>query len=198
MDHAASFPGPKNLGIAANFIDALAECRGRRVAILEGDDYWTDERKLQKQCDFLDAKRDHSACFHCVRLLFDDGRFSDWAPVEGTKPSLEFTDVLVQMFVPNCSTLMFNNEPSLQLPAWLSGLPYYDWTLHACNAERGKLGYLSKAMSVYRIRSGGSWHGKPMSQQVAEVVRILDLLDRRYEGRYEQLIRAISGFGNNN
>ena len=48
------------------------------VAICEGDDYWTDPHKLQKQVDFLDSHPDFSVCFHPVRVTWEDGREPDY------------------------------------------------------------------------------------------------------------------------
>ncbi len=183
-------PQPRNLGIAANFVASLAKCSGRYVAILEGDDYWRDRNKLRKQHEFLVRNPDHAACFHRVQLLLEDGRLTDWTPLAGTRPSLEFADVLVQNFVPNCSALMFRNDPPLQLPEWVLELPAYDWILHVCNARRGKLAFLDEVMSVYRIHSHGAWQGKSMKDQVGDVLRTLDRLDRFTGGAHEGLIRA--------
>ena len=45
--------------------------KGKYVALCEGDDYWTDENKLQKQVDFMDANPDYTICFHDVKRIFE-------------------------------------------------------------------------------------------------------------------------------
>ena len=59
----------KNLGVIENFKRTLYACKGEYVALLEGDDYWTDELKLQKQVDFLESNRDYAIVFHNAEIL---------------------------------------------------------------------------------------------------------------------------------
>ena len=66
-----------NKGMMPNFIFALEEAKGKYIAMCEGDDYWTDPYKLQKQVDFLEQNEEYNIVFHKVKILNFDGSFLD-------------------------------------------------------------------------------------------------------------------------
>ncbi|WPU95295.1 glycosyltransferase family 2 protein [Mucilaginibacter sabulilitoris] len=61
-----------NMGIHKNLINTLKECTGKYVAFCEGDDFWTDPYKLQKQVDFLENNQDYIICCHYTRVVDPD------------------------------------------------------------------------------------------------------------------------------
>lgn len=62
----------KRLGAARIDVYNYSRVRGEYVAYCEGDDYWTDKKKLQKQVDFMESHPDYSICWHRVQLWYRD------------------------------------------------------------------------------------------------------------------------------
>lgn len=83
-EYAAKYPGKfvlllgeKNEGISMNYKKMLSECKGKYIALCEGDDYWTDVHKLQVQVDFMEKHPDYGFVGTYNTLLFSDGTVND-------------------------------------------------------------------------------------------------------------------------
>lgn len=73
-DKIIPFIREKNFGMVANCLDLMSHAKGEYYAFLEGDDYWIDENKLQKQVDFLDSHPDYAACFGKIIIVDQDDK----------------------------------------------------------------------------------------------------------------------------
>lgn len=157
-----------NVGGAANSIAVLNACRGQYVALLDGDDYWTDPRKLQKQVNFLEAHPEYSHCFHPVFWLeHATGQISvSYYGAPGIKQYYTLDDLLeYSNFVPTAS-VVFRSHLISEIPDWFSLCPVGDLPLHIlnlCNSGQDKVGFIDEPMAVYRRHSGGVHGGNRRS-----------------------------------
>lgn len=144
----------KNLGVIGNNIDSLRQAKGQYIALCEGDDYWTDPLKLQKQVDLLDKHQDMALCFHPVEVLFESQEEKNHIYPD-PKASLSFTveQLLKGNFI-QTNSVMYRRQNYDEMPLDIMPL---DWYLHLYHAQFGKIGFIDEVMSVYRRHPGGVW-----------------------------------------
>lgn len=147
----------------------LHACRGKYIAMCEGDDYWTDPQKLQKQVAVLKNDPGLSFCFHNVEVINDT--ISEWGaesffPVDGRKAlfarppdRIGVSDILEGNFIPTASVLV-RSGVALPIPRWIGSLPAGDWGHFIHWLQQGAGAYLDELMGVYRIHKGGVWSGQ--------------------------------------
>ncbi len=130
--------------------------RGRYVALLDGDDYWTSDDKLRAQVALLDARPELTICFHNVEVVDEQARSSGqlWnAPGQAEVSGLH--ELLRGNFIAT-SSVVYRRAAVAQVPAWYDGFfPVTDWPLHVLYAREGGIGYLDRTLGVYRLHAGG-------------------------------------------
>ena len=195
MDFQRRFPGKiipllreRNLGAMRNARETFSACRAQYLAVLEGDDYWTRDDKLQMQVDFLDAHPDHSVC--CTRALFVSEANTTEASVGPRIPAgtYEMTELFHANFIATC-TVMYRWGSIPLLPEWMLNLKMMDWPLHILVAQSGKIALLDDITSAYRMHPGGIWSSMRTMDQELAVVHMLKAVDKHFKGRYTHVIR---------
>ena len=139
----------KNLGMMPNFIFTMEECKGEFVAMCEGDDYWTDPLKLQKQVDFLETNPDYVLCFHQVSILKTNGEIVDDF-ITKVPENYETIETLARLgnYI-HTPSVVFRNVIK-EFPFEFEHAPFGDYFLYIMLAELGKLKWLQEKMAVYR------------------------------------------------
>jgi glycosyltransferase involved in cell wall biosynthesis len=180
----------KNMGAIQNMGATLAACRGTYIALLEGDDYWTDRYKLQKQVDFLDSNPAFAMCCHRVQLLDPAGQEGvDVLPTRAAGP-YTIEDLLSENFVPACSAMLRRGLIG-SLPSWHSELAMGDWPLFALVSSKGGIELMDEIMAVYRVHQGGIWSSRSRLSRIREVSRMLEVLDKHFSFKYTNIIRPV-------
>lgn len=155
---------PKNLGINPNLNHVIQACRGRYIAFIEGDDYWTDPDKLAIQTDFMQRSPQCAFSFHAAREVFhDSGREGrSHRPARPLRRGFyDIRDIILEggaFFM--TAALMFRATAVQPLPAWFNSAPVGDFPLAFCAATHGRVGYIDREMSAYRNHDNGSWSSK--------------------------------------
>ncbi len=180
----------QNQGINPNFFGTLAACRGKYVALLEGDDFWSSPDKLQKQVEALDVHPEWAMCFHPAECMYEGNMEGppviplDWKKAEAT-----IEDLFDVNFIPTCS-VVFRNRLVTTYPTWLNDLTLGDWPLHIIHASHGNIGFLPEVMSTYRIHSNGVWSGATQAQRITGIFQMFSAVDHHFGGKYAALIDA--------
>ena len=139
------------------------KAKGKYIALCEGDDYWTDPLKLQKQVDFLEENEDCQLCYHATKLNYDNDSYS--STVVGPKKiqqahKLTIEDLLsdgLRSLGIRTESMVFKSSVIETMPDWVQNAPLGDYALKLLCAYAGKIGYIPDIMGVYRRGNIGSW-----------------------------------------
>lgn len=151
---------------------AFPQIQGKYIAICEGDDYWTDPLKLQKQVDFLESNPDYAISFHDAGFTGDkDTDFYEHAKyfreVLNNRSTFELSDLIKNNFIPNCTVVYRNCVETF--PDLFKNTVFPDWPLHIIFAQKGKIGYINEVMAVHHKRCSGIWEGLSLDSRMNSV-----------------------------
>lgn len=155
---------------------------GNYIALCEGDDYWKDLDKLQKQYDFMEVNQDCSVCF--TAALFENNSKPSKSFIkkpfnfqDGHKYSLNDSIYKAGDFM-TTPTIFFRAEYFNQFPQWIYEAPVGDMPLSLYLGTVGYYGYLDFVGSVYRVNTSSSWSSKMTFEKRRRIVQgLLKLLD---------------------
>jgi glycosyltransferase involved in cell wall biosynthesis len=141
------------------------QAHGKYIAICEGDDFWTDPFKLQKQVDLLEAHPGCSISCHKVLYHFEDGGTEDYEfpDIDGEKV---FSKVeLFGRYISATCSIMFINEKIDELEDFLDGFMVTDIPIVYFYLNIGDMGYLGERMATYRLHNQSIYHPLKALQQ---------------------------------
>jgi glycosyltransferase involved in cell wall biosynthesis len=185
----------KNVGLIANYMRTIKECDGKYIAICDGDDYWIDENKLQKQVNFLENNPDYSIVYTRVRKLFINGKTRD-SGYNLEKKYLDFDDLIFNNFIHSVTVLFKNIQNCGEVPSWFVKFPFGDWQTYLwVIKDGGKIHFLEDISSVYRMNIGVSaGYMRRNSSFIQVLLKILENIysDESFSHRKEIVALSIS------
>lgn len=177
--------------------------QGKYVAFCEGDDYWEDKYKLQKQVDVLEENEECHMCLHHVKVVGENGEDSGWGyPLynidTGVLSSYDFLKGLTDGYFFHTTSFLCRME---DIRTFINPVPEFyknsdvdDVPLLLYFGQLGKNYYIGESMSCYRRNSTGSW----TERQKGNIERIIKhkelMIDLYYKyddytkGKYKDLV----------
>lgn len=183
-------------------------CHSPFVALCDGDDYFTDPQKLQKQVDFLEAHPTCAICFHPVQVVYEDGTdrsriYPQPELLPRGKRSFYYLADLFKCNFMQTNSVMYRWRFCEGLPEWFEGdLVPGDWYWHLLHAQMGKIGFMQDVMSVYRRHKQALFYAAETENSSIEhrlqygmaELHFYDAINKHFKRRYE---RSIISFSNN-
>lgn len=173
------------------------KARGKYIALCEGDDYWTDPLKLQKQVDFLEKNPEYGLVCSNASIL-SNGSELDW------KRYYKNCDIPMKDVILKRGSWIYTAS-MLYRRALISDYPDYalkchvgDYPLSIHLALRGKVYYFAEKMVVYRFLTPGSWSSTTRMNEgffdaLMSELRMLQEYDNASNGIYHKYFQRVIG-----
>ena len=193
------FPGDGFNLMICNYVSPLIETE--YVAYCDGDDYWCDDNKLQKQFEFMEDHKEYSMCFHSAYQLKENNDLSsDWFFGRNEDIDLSFIINGQPGVHIATSSIFLKSSVFCNFVDWRKKFPVEDIPLYIQACIEGKVRRLSDKMCVYRQFASGSWSSQNKNntektiKHLNEMYEAFSNFDESTDKKYHELVeRELDG-----
>lgn len=146
------------------------KCKGKYIALCDGDDYWTDPNKLQKQVDFLEKNNDFNIVGHNCGVYYEPEKRFEKNHQNLNKTIFTIDDLIITNMLYTAS-VVFRNNLSMESFPWYQQLQFGDWALYLiCTIDNKKIKIFEESMAVYRLNDAGIFSLLPHQDKLKKII----------------------------
>ncbi len=186
----------RNKGMMPNFIWALEQAKGKYIALCEGDDYWSDNRKLRKQLDYLHVNAGFSFCFSNISHVdeYKNELSINW-PNRNQNFILTRRMLGEEYLIPSPTIFFVSSCLKIRSMEKLETAPLGDYVLSSLLLMRGHGFYCPDKMATYRHHKNGVFSELELKEKVREGLETRRILFRFFIGK-ARIVSALILFKN--
>jgi glycosyltransferase involved in cell wall biosynthesis len=180
----------QNVGITRNLIITMEACKGKFIALCDGDDYWTDSYRLQNQVDYMEVNPHLTMCFSNSIIVDEENNVINPSRVPtNMQKKINQKDIL-NGFSPPTNTLLLRNIYLQQiLPLINNNIINCDYFISCLMANFGDIGYLDANVAAYRKHEGGAWSSASEFQRDISLYNLYDTLSKYVEEENKSFLK---------
>ena len=179
--------GIRNISASFNY----SRARGIYIALCEGDDYWTDPLKLQKQIDFLEEYPNYAGAYHDTLVVYQNREGKHHLFRENLKNEISVEDTISTSAPFHTSSFVFRIN-ALSTPEWTSRVKSGDMALFSIVASKGALKKVGEVCSVYRKHDGSMTNSKYISDTYhQDRIELIELLNQFHKYEYASKAQSV-------
>ncbi len=180
----------RNLGVVANGERTIAAYRGKYIAWCDGDDFWIDEYKLQKQINVLEQNSNLAVCFHSVKIIYEESNQKPIISNPQQKQISTIYDLAFGNFIHSPSVVFRRGLYDANLEI-LKTIPARDYAVHLLNASKGDIFFINEVMAVYREHPKSAWTSKTLKDRHLGHIKTLDMMTGLFNSQIDNIFTFV-------